>query len=235
MTEEEKKAAAAEEQKKKDAEEAEKALDTRIGKIVNSAITTHMKRQPAGVTGEDLEKLLDARDAKRAELEEEKRKATAAGGSGKGGADNQPEIASLKKQIEALTKKAEAAEAKSTEQEKKQEEAADKESILKTLEAAGVSEAHRARAAMNHMRAEGKIKRTDDGLVGIDKAGDEQDLADTITEFLKSEEGKLFLPPSEARGGGSPHKRGGGDIKNAKNSKERAGAALRTYRSGSSG
>jgi hypothetical protein len=235
MTEEEKKAEAAAAEKKKADEEAEKALDTRIGKIVNSAITTHMKRQPAGLDEERLTKILDERETKRAELEEEKRKAAAAGGSGKGGADNQPEIAALKKQIEALTKKAEAAEAKSTEQEKKQQEASDKESILKTLEAAGVSEAHRARAAMNHLRAEGKIKRTDEGLVGIDKDGDEQDLADTITEFLKSEEGKLFLPPSEARGGGSPHKRGGGEIKNPKNSKERAGAALRSFRSGSSG
>lgn len=231
LTEEEKKAAAAEEEKKK-ADEADKALDARISKTVNGAITAHLKRQPEGITADALTKILDDREAKREELAEEKRKAAAAGGSGKGGADNAPEMTALRKQIEALTKKAEAAEQKSTETEKKQQLIEDNSTISKTLEAAGVTVAGRARAALNHLRSEGLVKRTDDGLVGIDKNGDEQELAETIAEFLKTEDGKIFLPPSGASGGGSDKNRGGGG-KAPKDSKGRAGAALRSIRSGS--
>lgn len=218
---------------KKAADEADKALEARISKTVNGAITAHMKRQEPGLTKADLASFLDERDAKKAELDEEKRKAAAAGGSGKGGADNAPEIAKLQKELAEIKKKAEAAEAKGAEQEKKQQLADDKSTIAKTLEAAGVTVAGRARAAMNHLLSEGLVKRVDDRLVGIDKDGDEQDLADTITDFLKTDDGKIFLPPTGSAGSGSDKNRGGGNGKAAKNSKERAGNALSQYRTGS--
>lgn len=232
LTTEEIAAQKAEDDKKK-ADEAEKALEERISKVANAAITSQLKRFKPGVDAEALTKILDERDAKKDELAEAKRKEKEQGGSGT--AADSPVIAKLQKELTEIRKEAEAVKAKSAEQEKKQQDTEDKATIMKTLEAAGVTETDAARAAMNHLRAEGLVKRTDDGLVGIDKNGDEEDLADTVTEFLKSAAGKRFLPPSEARGGGSPHKRGGGEIKNPKNSKERAGAALRTYRSGSSG
>lgn len=218
---------------KKTADEADKALEARISKTVNGAITAHMKRQEPGLTQEALVKLLDERDAKREELAEEKRKAKEAGGSGAGGANNAPEIAKLQKELEAIKKEAAAARAESSEQKQKQQVSEDKTLLMKTLEGAGVTVAGRARAAMNHLLSEGLVKRTDDGLVGIDKSGDEQELAETITEFLKTDDGKIFLPPTGSAGSGSDKNRGGGTGKAAKNSKERAGNALSAYRTGS--
>lgn len=216
---------------KKAADDA-KEFETRVSKIVNSALTAHNKRQPEGVTAEALTKMLDERDAKREELAEEKRKAKEAGGSGAGGANNAPEIAKLQKELEAIKKEAAAARAESFEQKQKQQVSEDKTLLMKTLEGAGVTVAGRARAAMNHLLSEGLVKRTDEGLVGIDKSGDEQELAETITEFLKTDDGKIFLPPSDARGSGSDKNRGGGTGKAPKNAKERAGNALSAYRTG---
>jgi hypothetical protein len=216
----------AEEEKKK-ADEAEKALDDRIAKTVNAALSSHMKRAKLGLAAEDVEKILEDRDKKKADLAEEERKKKAAGQ----GADNAPEIATLKKQIDELTKKATAAEAKSAEQERKQKEADDKATISKTLEAAGVPAGQRARVALNHLLSEGLVKRTDEGLVWTGKDGD-GDLAEGITEFLKTEEGKLFLPPSGAAGGGERRRDGGGGggANGKTTSKQRAAAALRGLR-----
>lgn len=219
------------EEDKKVAEEADKALEERIGKIANAAFTSQMKRQKPGVTAEDLDKLLDARDAKKAELAEAERKAKGEGG---GQAQNAPEIAKLTKQLEELKKKADAAEAKSTAQEKAAQIAEDKATVTKTLEAAGVPAGQRARIALNHLLSEGLVKRTDDGnLVFVGKDG-EEDLADGITAFLKTEDGKLFLPPSGASGSGAGAFKAGSRGKAGESKKSIAGRLLQARVAGAS-
>jgi hypothetical protein len=80
--------------------------------------------------------------------------------------------------------------------------------------------------ALNHLRSEGLVKTTENGeLVWAD--GDEDDLAKGITAFLKTEDGKMFLPASGAAGGGERRPNGaGGAGSGKKSSKERAGEAL---------
>ena len=208
------------------AETADKELGKRIADTVNSALTSHLKRQKPGLVAEDLDKLLDARDQKKAELEEEKRKAAAAGGAGAGGAQNAPEIAKLQKELGELRKKADAAEAKSAAQEKAAQVADDKATVTKTLEAAGVPAGQRARIALNHLLSEGLVKRTDDGdLVFVGKDG-EEDLADGITEFLKTEDGKIFLPATDARGSGASGFKTSTKGKTGETAKQRAGRLL---------
>jgi hypothetical protein len=171
----------------------DKALEERIAKTVNAALSSHMKRAKLGLAAEDLEKILEDRDKKKAELAEEERKKKAAGQ----GADNAPEIAKLKKQIEELTKKATAAEAKSAEQERKQKEADDKATISKTLEAAGVPGGPARARGAEPPASEGLVKRTDEGLVWTGKDGDERSRRGH--HRVPEDRGREALPAAERR------------------------------------
>src|SRR5712664_2594731 len=94
--------AAAKEAAEKLAAEADKALEERISKTVNSALTSHLKRFKGGLTKEELEAHLEQREKDAAEklaaAEKERKEKEGAGGRG----DHQaPEIVALRKQAEA--------------------------------------------------------------------------------------------------------------------------------------
>jgi alanyl-tRNA synthetase len=214
------------EEAKKQAEEADKALEERISKTVNAALTSHMKRAPKALSAEELEKFLEEREAKRTAAEEEKKKGGAGGGKGN---ESQPEVARLQKELEQLRKRSEEAEKKAADKERKEQERSDSDTISKTLESAGVPAGQRVRVALNHLKSEGRVKRTDEGeLVFVDEQGDEIELAKGITAFLKTDEGKLFLPATGAggSGGGRFERKPAGGGGKAETSKARAGRLL---------
>jgi hypothetical protein len=66
--------------------------------------------------------------------------------------------------------------------------------ILKTLDDAGVKDFDKARAAMKHLLDKGLVKRTNDEL-GLVTNGREVGLAEGVAEFLKTRDGKAFMPP----------------------------------------
>jgi hypothetical protein len=167
---------------------------------LNAAIGSHLKRLK--IPGADdiksaaLEAFKAAREAEAAEAAAKKDQQ-----SGKAGNEAAPEVVALRKQVEALTKKQLDAEAKAQRMEQENQIKLDNELVLRTLESGGVT-GQRARVALNHLRSEGFIRRGDSGLTFV--TGDmESALADGIGTFLKTDEGKLFLPPSGAQGAGT--------------------------------
>jgi hypothetical protein len=233
LTEEEKAAAAREEAEKK-AAEAEKALDERIAKTVNSALTSHLKRFKGGLTKDELEAHLEQREKdaaeKRAAAEEEERKKK------EGTSDKTaPEIVALRKQAEASQKELDALKKDAAAAKAKALDSEERSLLTETLSAGGVKDA-RVKHAVSYLRGEGLVRRDDDGelvFVQRGKGGKEEeiDLGDGLAEWLKTEDGMHFLPPSGANGAGTEVKkrtgRKGGDEK--PDLKATAAAALRDF------
>ncbi len=235
MLTEEEKAAAAKEEAEKKAADADKALEERINKTVNSALTSHLKRIKAGITAEDLEKHLEEREkalAERREKEEEERRKKEGGGD-----KHAPELVSLKKQNEELRKRLDSLD-KEAAQAKEEKKAAEERSLLAEMLAEGGVKDARVRHAVNYLRGEGLVRRTDKGeLVFVKRArgGDEElDLGEGIAEWLKTEDGKHFLPPTNAGGAGTETRRkaGGRNANDQETPKARAAAALAALRAG---
>lgn len=199
--------AAAKEKAEKEAAEAETALQERINKTVNSALTSHLKRFKPGLTPEDLEKHLEQREKDAAEklaaAEKERKDAAGAGGGDK----NAPEIVALRKQAEAAQKELEALKKESAAAKAKALDTEERSLLTDTLTEGGVKDA-RVKHAVSYLRGEGLVRRSDDGeLVFIRRAKggkeDEIDLGDGLAEWLKTEDGMHFLPPSGAAGAGT--------------------------------
>ena len=212
------------------AEAADKALEERVSKIVNSALTSHMKRVKPGLGAEELEKFLEDREAKRAAEAEEKKKAG-------GGADDKTaaERIAEKKRLEAIEKKLAEAEAKSAALEKRATEEQRRANMSGALEAAGVKGVQ-VRHALRYLEGEGLVKPNDDGqLVFVKRSGsgaeEEVEFAKGLADWMKTDDGKHFLPPSGAGGSGSGQggKAGTSRAGSGADSKSRASAALSAF------
>jgi len=83
----------------------------------------------------------------------------------------------------------------------------ERSATVDALAAGGVSEPGRVKAALAVLREEGKIGRNEQGVVCWKAQGkygpEDLPLADGIKAWLATDEGKFFLPPRDARGGGT--------------------------------
>jgi len=150
--------------------------------------------------------------------------------------DDTSELFELQKQIQEQTKKLAATEAKAAAQERKRQEEEDRTYLSETLSSMGVKEVQ-LRMALNHLRAEGLVKRADSGeLVFVkQRAGgreEELGLAEGIAGFLKSADGKFFVHRSGAEGSGGTGRRQARDRggENRKTAKEIAAESLTAFR-----
>jgi len=170
-------------------EAADKALEERISKTVNAALSSHMKRQKPGLDAEGLEKFMADREAAQAE---------AAATKAKGG---DSEVAKLHKLLEKQGKDFAEMRATAEKATAAKRDTDGRMSLSMELEKGGITGA-RLKHALNHLRAEGQVKFVDDKLV-FAKGDEDVELAEGVAEWLKSEDGKYFLPPSNAGGSGS--------------------------------
>lgn len=202
-------------------EAEEVALEERIGKAVdarlNRAISGHLTRMQPKLAADIGAQVLAGLKAQQEE-----------GGGGDPGdeAGKPPKLAkgqsaeadqrfkALEKQLADEKKRRETSEAKQAEAEQRRARAEEDDAVKSALMAAGVKDEARIRAALHTHRGEGRIKRDDAGTILFVKrsdAGEEEvTLAKGIAEWSKTDEGKVFLPPTGASGsGGGPPKNGG--------------------------
>ena len=203
------------------AEAADKALEERVSKIVNSALTSHMKRVKPGLGAEELEKFLEDREAKRAEAGEAEKSKSKGGDS---------EVEKLRKQLEKQAK--DFAEMKATAEKANaaKRDTDGRMALSQELEKGGIT-GQRLKHALNHLRAEGLVKFGEGDKLVFTQGEEDVDLAAGVVGWLKTDDGKHFLPPSGAGGSGSGQggKAGTARAGTGGDSKARAAAALASH------
>lgn len=154
------------------------------------------------------------------------------GGDGKGGDDKaDPAVAQLRAQLEELTRKTKVAEQAAASEKAAREEEQLIGALRETLAKAGVpAEKQRPVVALLHA-ADKRVRRTTDGQPGLHfrRNGYEEvlPLEAAVKEWLGTDEGKQFLPPTGVQGTGqgpgnrTPDLRTGGKF-----DPDKAGAAL---------
>lgn len=188
------------------AEEAEAALEAKIGAIVNKhlngAITAHTKR-----TMDSFTKVLDERFAKFTPPAEPKGDAPAAGGTATTKAD--PEVMKLREQVEKLQRQAEEATRARTETEQRSRRESARAQLREALDAKGVKGA-KARAVIADLEAQGAVRFDEETgtaslvLKRVRTKGARaeelafEDLAAGIEDWAKSPDAAEFLPPPQA-------------------------------------
>jgi hypothetical protein len=133
--------------------------------------------------------------------------------------DEIPEFAELKKvaddqrkALETLQKKAKADAEEKAVLAKKQREDAFKQAVLDSLNEAGVKDAKAAKLAFHALHGEGMIRYADEGKgdeVVFVADGEEKNLGAQVRAWVKTPEGKRFLPAITPNGSGAPTAPGG--------------------------
>lgn len=190
-----------------------------LGRMVNSALTSHMGRKPfkdaiAAAVGEHTSPIL-------AKLEE-----MSGGGSGDGGGGNgagngngqgggsvklppevQRQLDEQAKLIKRLQGENETSKAESARVKKQNETAEEKAALGRALKAGGLPDERVAGAVALLYHEQAKLKRDADGRVRYQLARegytDDVDVETGVAEWLKSSEGKSYLPPVNVQGGGA--------------------------------
>lgn len=120
-----------------------------------------------------------------------------------------PEFIETQKQLKALQAKYDAAEKKAAESETKRRDTLLRQTVDETLAKAGVDSARIKHARGFLVDAMKSVRFSEDGeyVVMLDSEGNESELSAGIKAFLKSDDGKIYLPPRGTAGSGE---RGGG-------------------------
>lgn len=120
-----------------------------------------------------------------------------------------PEFQDLQKQLKALQLKNDAAEKKAAEAETKRRDAHLRQQVDEALARAGADATRIKHARGLLVDAFKQIRFSEDGdsVVMLDSEGNESDLHAGIKTWLKSDDGKIYLPPRGTTGSGD---RGGG-------------------------
>lgn len=215
--------------REEDAAAAEAALEERIGKAIdarlNKAISGHLTRMTPKLAETIGAQVLAGIKAAQGGDEDTDDAGAAGVGAGKGKVDKDnplaQQLATMQKRLETETKKREDSERKQVESESRRARAEEDDAVKSALMASGVKDEARIRAALHTHRGEGRIKRDEAGTILFIKrtdSGDEEvPLAKGIAEWSKTDEGKVFLPPSGASGsGGNAPKNGAGATKGTK-------------------
>ena len=181
-----------------------------MGGVVNNMLTARLKtfekqlHDKIGLSiGETLTKTLDEKlkDFKPAPSDDEGKD----GKKGKSGGEN-VELATLRKQLADMNSKVEMSERRANEERAKNRGAALEKYVATALSPHGI-EGARFRGAYAMLQQYGLVKYRDDDnddLVFVDPVTREEvDLSIGLKGWIKSEDAKLFMPPTGARGSGS--------------------------------
>ena len=182
-------------------------LAPKIHALINSALASHNKQadkkraEDRTALEQSFAKLLEDKLPK-APAEPEP---TEGGKGGKGKEKDNAELATLRKQMETLAAKSEAAERRAAQLREQSRNTTIRENARKFLEAAGIV-GDRFDAAYAALAYNGKIKPSEDidsdDAFFVDHTG-EMSLEVGLGAWLKTEQAKIYLPPSGARGSGS--------------------------------
>lgn len=134
------------------------------------------------------------------------------GGKGKEGAADDgtadetqsPALRSMKRQMEELTTQLAQQKATADAATKREKDMALRQRSTEALGAIGISDPSRAKAALATLFQDGRIAYDEDGesIIFRDTDGSSLDLPTGVKAWAKSEEAKIFLPPTGARGSG---------------------------------
>jgi hypothetical protein len=190
-------------------EEVERQIDEKVNKAISNHLTrfrTAFEKEQAKTFSALLGEAVGPINETLKALAERPEPTPPAGGEGEGGKDDLE-----RKRLEAQIKDLEAR-AVRAEQEREQERATrareeERNELSKALGEQGITGA-RQRAAMALLYTEEqRVVRDDDNAIRftVPKGGyvDEVPLSDGIAEWLKTEEGKTFLPPRGSHGSGN--------------------------------
>jgi len=126
------------------------------------------------------------------------------GKSGKGGKES-VELATLRRSIQETKDALEASNRKASEAQAKMRSSALRQTTAEQLAALGIDGA-RFKGAFAVLQQEGRIRMRDDEsdeMVFVDDTGAEVELAAGLAGWAKSDDAKIYLPPSGVRGSGS--------------------------------
>lgn len=165
---------------------------------MNKAISTHVTRATKGLTESISAAVAEKLKSSEDEPPDDKK--------GKGEKGTDPEV---KKQLDAMQKRLDTsekarldAESKQAATEQKRLKTEEREAARTILAKAGLDEP-RVKAALAILHTEeGRIARAEDGKIVWKNGDDEVDLGKGLGEWLKSDEGKTFVPARDVRGSG---------------------------------
>lgn len=187
---------------KKHGEDAAKTFDAQIAKAVK---------------GVDVDKKMEAKlEALKAELAAAKADAEEEKPAAKQEAGESPELKRLRAEMADLARKAEAQARRAEELEASRKSEALTNGVRDALLASG-ADPKRVSVALSHLRATQAVKLDEKGnpvfVVTREWGEDPMPAAKGAAEWLQTEEGKFFLPPTGAQGtgdrAGSPERAGG--------------------------
>jgi hypothetical protein len=216
----------------------DKIGDKALGQRLNKVVGDHLKRElpKFGETlGQTLlEKLKPADSTDDDAVDDDKGK----GAKGKPDPAVTKQLADMQKKIDAADAKAKAAEEKTAAAETKRLRGEQRDAAAKLLRAAGLDDARTSGALALLHTERGLIAHAEDGKVIWKSGDDEQPLDKGIDAWLKTDEGKAYIPAKVTGGGGSSGARGaagGGKQTNGKVSDDDANAAFEAWRTGGLG
>lgn len=130
---------------------------------------------------------------------------------GKEGADpaegddpQSPAVRSMKRQLEEMATELSKQKATSEAATKREKDMALRQKSIEALGTVGISDPSRTKAALATLFQDGRISYDEDGesIIFKDSDGSPLDLPTGVKAWAKSEEAKIFLPPTGARGSG---------------------------------
>lgn len=207
-------------------------LNKILGATVNNMLTARLKtfekqlhEKIGSSIGETLTKTLDEKLAgfKQSAADDE------GGKDGKGKKGESVELATLRRQMSELTQRTEESDRRYAAERAKNRAATLKDASQSVLATHGI-DGNKFRVAFAVLQQDGRIRYAaddSDDLVFVDDAGNEVDLAVGLKSWVKTEDAKMFLPPSGTRGSGS--RPGNGTAPTAPVSREQAQTNAMNY------
>jgi len=189
-------------------------LSPKIHSLINSALASHNKMadKKRAEDRDAIAKMLDEKLSALKPAGDNAEGAEGKGGKGGKGKGEDVELATLRKRLDELTQRAEQADQRAAQEREKNRAGTIRQTVADMLSAAGIDGA-RFKAAYAMLQQEGRIKPSDDlesdDAWFVDDTGNTVDLSVGIKSWLKSDDAKIFLPPSNARGSGSRPASGG--------------------------
>lgn len=197
---------------KDDGGEPSEATQKFITDTINKAIGGRVKREVNSLKDSLNETIgTTIKDALAANKPDDPPDGGKGGGGGDGGGGQSDEMKAMEARVKASEDRAKAVELERKDEREQGKRTAEKSALESALRTAKVSEAL-VPAATSLLFTDRKIVGRDDkdGIIwkaARDGYNDELSLTDGVAEFLATEEGKAYLPPIDAKGGGV---RGGG-------------------------
>ena len=113
-------------------------------------------------------------------------------------------LKTLQKQLDDVKKALDTSQREKDEDRQKMAAIETRRKVGEELSKSGVTNGIQAKHALNSLASEGRFKTDDEGrLLWVEDNGSEVEFPVGLRSWLKTDEGKLFLPPAGARGAGS--------------------------------